>query len=80
MVYVSTGPGQSTTSQVTLTVYGDAGNSGPLPLGKPNQGLFKPGQTDEFEVNIPNFIIHFKNKNISYLSLKFFTIVFDTRQ
>ncbi|XP_048764444.2 lipoxygenase homology domain-containing protein 1-like isoform X2 [Ostrea edulis] len=52
-VYVKTSstPGCGTNDQVILTVYGDAGNSGPLSLGEPNKGYFQPGQTDEFVVN-----------------------------
>ncbi|XP_062572677.1 uncharacterized protein LOC134234617 [Saccostrea cucullata] len=52
-VYVTTSaaPDCGTNDQVTLTVYGDAGNSGPLSLGEPNKGYFQPGQTDEFLVN-----------------------------
>lgn len=38
--------------QVFLTVYGDAGNSGQLPLGEPGKGFFKPGTTEKFDVCI----------------------------
>ena len=44
--------------QVTLTVFGDQGDSGPLPLGEPDSGLFDTGATDEFDV-----------RSISYLSI-----------
>ncbi|XP_061166198.1 lipoxygenase homology domain-containing protein 1-like [Saccostrea echinata] len=50
-VTTSAAPDCGTNDQVTLTVYGDAGNSGPLSLGEPNKGYFQPGQTDEFLVN-----------------------------
>ena len=51
-VYVTTSgaPNSGTNDHVTLTVYGDAGNSGPLSLGEPDKGHFQPGQTDEFQV------------------------------
>lgn len=52
-VFVTTmsAPGSETNNHVTLTVYGDAGNSGPLSLGEPDKGYFQPGQTDEFLVS-----------------------------
>lgn len=52
-VFVTTmsAPGSGTNDHVTLTVYGDAGNSGPLSLGEPDKGYFQPGQTDEFLVS-----------------------------
>lgn len=52
-VFVTTmsAPGSETNDHVTLTVYGDAGNSGPLSLGEPDKGYFQPGQTDEFLVS-----------------------------
>lgn len=55
-VFVTTmsAPGSGTNDHVTLTVYGDAGNSGPLSLGEPDKGYFKPGQTDEFLVSWHN--------------------------
>ncbi|XP_069127319.1 uncharacterized protein [Argopecten irradians] len=53
-VYIITGrePKAATTAQVTLTVYGDAGNSGPLQLGKADSGQFRVGQTDEFDISL----------------------------
>ena len=39
-----------TDSNVTLTVYGDADNSGPITLGSANTGYFYSGHTDEFDV------------------------------
>ncbi|XP_060083246.1 lipoxygenase homology domain-containing protein 1-like [Ylistrum balloti] len=53
-VYIMTGsvPKAATTAQVTLTVYGDAGNSGPLQLGKADSGQFQVGQTDEFDISL----------------------------
>ena len=52
-VYVTTSgaPNSGTNDRVTLTVYGDAGNSGPLSLGEPDKGHFQTGQTDEFQVS-----------------------------
>ena len=41
-----------TSGQVTLTVVGAKGETGPLPLGDPEKGLFQPGQTDEFDVSL----------------------------
>ena len=49
-----------TGSQVFLTVFGDKGNSGPLPLGSPGGSAFQSGATDEFDVSLigfPNIII-----------------------
>ena len=40
-----------TDSQVRLTVFGKNGDSGPLPLGSPDDGLFNSGATDEFDVS-----------------------------
>lgn len=40
-----------TDSNVTLTVYGDADNTGPIQLGSPSVGYFYSGKTDEFEVS-----------------------------
>ncbi|XP_021373395.1 lipoxygenase homology domain-containing protein 1-like isoform X2 [Mizuhopecten yessoensis] len=53
-VFIITGrePKSATTAQVTLTVYGDAGNSGPLQLGKADSGQFQVGQTDEFDISL----------------------------
>ena len=39
-----------TDSNVTLTVYGDADNTGPITLGSPSTGYFYSGQTDKFDV------------------------------
>ncbi|XP_052774352.1 lipoxygenase homology domain-containing protein 1-like isoform X2 [Mya arenaria] len=39
-----------TDSNVTLTVYGDADNTGPISLGSPSTGSFNTGKTDEFDV------------------------------
>ena len=41
-----------TDALVTLTVFGDQGNSGPLPLGEPGKDLFKAEGTDDFKVII----------------------------
>ena len=43
---------KGTNAQVTMTVYGDAGNSGPLSLGQPGKGFFKAGATDCFNASI----------------------------
>ncbi|XP_074056585.1 lipoxygenase homology domain-containing protein 1-like isoform X2 [Macrotis lagotis] len=44
-----------TQANVTLWVYGDKGDSGPLPLGKDNrEQLFLPRKEDEFQVQIKN--------------------------
>ena len=39
-----------TDSNVTLTVYGDADNTGPIALGSASTGYFYSGQTDKFDV------------------------------
>ena len=39
-----------TDSNVTLTVYGDADNSGPITLGSASTGYFYSGHTDTFDV------------------------------
>ena len=40
-----------TDAQVTLTVFGVNGDSGPLPLGEPDNGFFESGATDQFDVS-----------------------------
>lgn len=40
-----------TDSNVFLTVYGDADNTGPIPLGSHSTGYFYSGKTDEFDVS-----------------------------
>jgi hypothetical protein len=42
-----------TDAQVTLTVFGVNGDSGPLLLGEPGGGFFESGATDQFEVQRP---------------------------
>ena len=59
-----------------MQVFGDAGDSGAMPLGEPGQGLFKGGCTDQFEVRIEivvtnknskdNFVI---DKECRYISI-----------
>ncbi|ESO92330.1 hypothetical protein LOTGIDRAFT_162634 [Lottia gigantea] len=39
-----------TDANVVLTIFGNHGNSGPLPLGEPGIGFFESGQKDEFEI------------------------------
>ena len=53
-VLVTTGSDadSGTDSNVTLTVYGDADNSGPIQLGSHSVGYFYSGQTDEFDVRL----------------------------
>ncbi|XP_078677295.1 uncharacterized protein LOC144913960 isoform X2 [Branchiostoma floridae x Branchiostoma belcheri] len=41
-----------TDAQVSLTVYGDQGNSGPLQLGVGQSGFFERGKIDEFDVKV----------------------------
>ncbi|XP_078590357.1 lipoxygenase homology domain-containing protein 1-like isoform X3 [Branchiostoma floridae x Branchiostoma japonicum] len=41
-----------TDAQVTLTVYGDKGSSGPLQLGVGQSGFFERGKIDEFDVKV----------------------------
>ncbi len=41
-------PTAGTTAQVTITVYGDKGNSGPIPLGYGDGETFKAGDVDVF--------------------------------
>ena len=57
-VLVATGGDEngSTDAKVTLTVFGERGDSGPLPLEKEGEELFKPGATDEFKVGRYSFI------------------------
>ena len=42
---------EGTDSNVILTVYGDADNSGPIPLGSAGTGFFYSGNTDVFDVS-----------------------------
>lgn len=46
-------PAAGTYAQVSLTVYGDQGNSGPIILGDDEEedDYFTPGKTDEFTVS-----------------------------
>ncbi|ELT98105.1 hypothetical protein CAPTEDRAFT_225952 [Capitella teleta] len=39
-----------TDAQVTLTVFGVNGDSGPLPLGEPGGGFFEAAATDQFDI------------------------------
>ncbi|KAK3777632.1 hypothetical protein RRG08_021747 [Elysia crispata] len=45
-------PTAGTNAQVTITVYGHKGNTGPVPLGFPDKSGFKPGQVDEFDLSM----------------------------
>ncbi|XP_012939779.1 lipoxygenase homology domain-containing protein 1 isoform X2 [Aplysia californica] len=45
-------PTAGTHAQVFITVYGHKGNSGPVPLGFPDNSCFNPGQEDDFELNL----------------------------
>ncbi|GFR86808.1 lipoxygenase-like protein domain-containing protein 1 [Elysia marginata] len=45
-------PTAGTNAQVTVTVYGHKGNTGPVPLGFPDKTGFKPGQVDEFDLSM----------------------------
>ena len=51
-VYVITGDKENagTNAQVTLTVFGELGDSGELPLGQPDLDHFQKACTDEFEI------------------------------
>lgn len=51
-VYVTTAADEDsgTDSNVSITVYGDADNSGPIQLGSQSVGYFYSGKTDEFDV------------------------------
>ncbi|KAI8774235.1 lipoxygenasey domain-containing protein 1 [Biomphalaria glabrata] len=50
-------PGSGTDANITLTIFGTKGDSGPLALGKKGEGSFHPGHTDETKVWIdPNKI------------------------
>ncbi len=44
-------PSAGTQAQVSLTVYGHKGNSGPIPLGYADGQTFRAGQEDEFDVS-----------------------------
>ena len=52
LVTTSEDADSGTDSNVTLTVYGDADNSGPLTLGSVSTGFFYAGHTDEFDVRM----------------------------
>lgn len=43
-------PSSGTNAQITLTVYGHKGSSGPIPLGYTDGSTFQTGNVDEFEV------------------------------
>lgn len=43
-------PGSGTDANITLTIFGTKGDSGPLALGKKGEGSFHPGHTDETKV------------------------------
>ena len=48
-------PSAGTRAEVSITVYGHKGNSGPIPLGYTDGQTFQAGQVDEFEViNVSN--------------------------
>ena len=49
-VYTSSEDKSGTDAQVTLTVFGEKGDTGPQPLGVPENGLFESGATDQFDV------------------------------
>ncbi|XP_071154983.1 lipoxygenase homology domain-containing protein 1-like isoform X1 [Mytilus edulis] len=49
---VTSGQSKGFDDQVYLTVFGDAGNSGQLPLGEPGTGLFQAGTTDIFPIKL----------------------------
>ena len=51
----------STQAQVTITVYGHKGNSGPISLGSGDGSHFQSGNTDDFEARELNDVL---NKNI----------------
>lgn len=53
-VTVSTNPLKSagTNAQVTLTIYGHRGNSGPITLGNMEGNDFAAGNKDEFNVGL----------------------------
>ena len=80
-VYVTTSsaPNSGTNDHVTLTVYGDAGNSGPLSLGEQDKGHFQPGQTDEFKVSENGFLVSHQQRE-GFRVLSFCTIPFSVQQ
>ncbi|KAK3579121.1 hypothetical protein CHS0354_022141 [Potamilus streckersoni] len=47
-------PSASTRAQVTMTVYGSKGNSGPITLGQGDGQHFQAGHIDEFNVSVGN--------------------------
>lgn len=49
-----------TQAQVTLTVYGHKGNSGPLPLGNGDGEHFQSGAEDKFDVSNLCFCLQVK--------------------
>ena len=56
-------PSAGTQAQVTITVYGTKGNSGPVTLGHGDGGNFQPGQVDDFSVSIRVY----KSEAIQYI-------------
>ena len=44
-------PSGGTQAQVTITVYGHKGNTGPLSLGEADGETFQSGHIDEFDVS-----------------------------
>ena len=50
-VVTSEDDNSGTDAQVTVTLFGEKGNSGPLELGKPGVDLFEAGASDQFEVS-----------------------------
>ncbi|XP_013396607.1 lipoxygenase homology domain-containing protein 1 isoform X2 [Lingula anatina] len=55
-VWVTTNelPTAGTTAQVYITVYGQRGNSGAIPLGLPDGSAFQSEHKDEFEISVGN--------------------------
>ncbi|KAL4236123.1 retinal rod cell development [Mactra antiquata] len=47
-------PSAGTQAQVTITVYGTKGNSGPLTLGHGDGSNFQAGQVDDFTISVGN--------------------------
>ena len=64
LVTTSEDADSGTDSNVTLTVYGDADNSGPLTLGSVSTGFFYAGHTDEFDVRMILQLYLFKRPSV----------------
>ncbi|XP_074641254.1 lipoxygenase homology domain-containing protein 1-like [Tubulanus polymorphus] len=47
-------PSAGTTAHISITIYGNRGHCGPIPLGNADGLTFQNGQIDEFEISVGN--------------------------